>query len=166
MQFRHEADRRFLETLLCRQGESLAAYGEMFDFRPHRAKRGEFDRLRDARRRELIEVHGAVCQLRFSPRCTGTPDTIDHLISLATNVLNKARGVQAIPGRKVVSQSLGSNHIHNLALACNNCNGHKKHRFLTRDQMRRILDAKRRSAIPSATLKEAPAAFTRSSTTP
>jgi 5-methylcytosine-specific restriction endonuclease McrA len=42
-------------------------------------------------------------------------------------------------GEKVLAQSFGSNHPNNLILACERCNNYKKHRFLSREQLKRIL---------------------------
>jgi len=68
---------------------------------------------------------------------------VDHLIPLATNKLNKElRNLKAEPGRKVKSQSFGSNHIDNLIIACADCNNYKKHRIIERAKIQSILRAK------------------------
>jgi len=68
---------------------------------------------------------------------------IDHIIPLSTNKLNKElRKVKPLPGRKVLTQSFGSNHINNLILACSKCNGYKKHRLLTKDEINKIYNKK------------------------
>ncbi|MBK6989183.1 MAG: hypothetical protein IPH33_13745 [Bacteroidetes bacterium] len=56
---------------------------------------------------------------------------IDHLIPLSTNQLNKSlRKLAPVKGKKVATQSFGSNHIDNLVIACASCNNHKKHRII------------------------------------
>lgn len=144
--FEFEADRQFFTQLLCAEGESLDDYAELFDFDPPAAKRAEFARIRnDILQRRLAEL-GETCQLRLNERCdTSSGLTIDHVIPLSSNNLNKAlraMGTSRTPeGRliKTPTQSFGSNHPRNLILACASCNGHKKNRILDRDTLRRIL---------------------------
>jgi 5-methylcytosine-specific restriction endonuclease McrA len=52
--------------------------------------------------------------------------------------------------RKVKTQSLGSNHIDNLIITCNNCNNHKKHKILDHDRMITILKEKQ---LPAKAIK-------------
>ena len=68
---------------------------------------------------------------------------IDHLIPISSNILNKElRDLKAKKGKKVKSQSFGSNHIDNLIIACNNCNNRKKHKMLDHRLMMSILKEK------------------------
>jgi len=56
---------------------------------------------------------------------------VDHYIPLSTNELNKKlRNLKAEPGKKVKSQSFGSNDLDNFTLACSRCNGFKKHKII------------------------------------
>jgi len=72
-----------------------------------------------------------LCQLNLSNDCLGNQKLqVEHLIPLSSNKLNKRlRKRIAPPGKKVPTQSLGSNHISNLVLACEKCNRMKKHRL-------------------------------------
>lgn len=68
---------------------------------------------------------------------------VDHLIPLSSNKLNKElRQLKALKGKKVLTQSFGSNNLSNLVLACKKCNSYKKHRFLSKAELKRILDLK------------------------
>lgn len=77
--------------------------------------------------------------------------TIDHIIPLSTNVLNKdlRRMKSEEKGKKVQSESYGSNHYDNLIIACKNCNNHKKHRLLTKDNMCELLTRKQSTKLNS-----------------
>lgn len=44
--FEFEADRGFFTQLLCREGETLDDYAEMFDFDPPAVKRAAFAKIR------------------------------------------------------------------------------------------------------------------------
>jgi 5-methylcytosine-specific restriction endonuclease McrA len=90
---------------------------------------------------QLVARFGQVCQLRLLEECDpGAGLAIDHVIPLSTNKLNKElRNLVAAKGRKVATQSFGSNNIQNLVFECGRCNGYKKHRFLTREQLKRVL---------------------------
>lgn len=90
---------------------------------------------------ESLELFGEVCQLQLVPdRDPRAGLTVDHVAPLSSNKLNKElRGLAPLPGRKVVTQSFGSNDRRNLVLACGRCNRHKMNRFLTRDEIKRIL---------------------------
>ncbi len=139
MQFDHDDDRVFFQEFLCGPGEDLEEYSCLFDSRPVHEKRVEYRRSRLALLQQLHQTHGDTCQLRISSACTGKGETIDHIIPLSSNKLNKARRVPAPPGRKVPTQSIGSNHPRNLVLACASCNNHKKHRLLSPSEVRRLL---------------------------
>lgn len=145
--FEYEADRQFFKQLLCKDGEELALYADLFDFRPAHLKRREFGRLRAQRLRDLQRVLGSVCLLYFAPDCSVRSGlTVDHLIPLSSNVLNKGlRGVRTSRTadgalRKVPSQTLGSNNPRNLILACCNCNSFKKDRLPDKDTIKYALE--------------------------
>lgn len=142
-EFEHPEDVAYFRARLCPRGGRLIRFAILFDFRDPPAKRREFNRRRDDLLRELKRVRGARCQLRLSPDChPNGPFTVDHLIPLSSNVLNKClRRMKAAPGCKVPTQSLGSNHMRNLALACGPCNGNKKHRIFP-ELIRRLVREK------------------------
>jgi len=142
--FEHPEDQRFFRDLLCEEGEALEKYAPLFDFRDVTKKRREFQAARPSLLESLRAQHGTLCMLHYSEACTGgrAAVTIDHLIPLSSNKLNKElRHVVPHPGRKVPAQSIGSNHMANLVLACATCNGAKKHRLLARTELRRLLTA-------------------------
>jgi 5-methylcytosine-specific restriction endonuclease McrA len=144
MNFESREDAQYFENLLCESGEDLSKYESLFDFRTPSVKRREFGRERARLCAALLIQYGQVCQLRYSDKCNiASGIVLDHLIPLSSNKLNKElRHVSAFPGRKVASQSFGSNHANNLILACCNCNNHKKHRLLTREQLKPLLRLK------------------------
>lgn len=112
-----------------------------FDSRDPRIKRAEFNQSRSKLLEELEAKFGLVCQLRLIPRCGQSGVfNVDHLVPLSTNELNKRlRGFRALRGRKVLSESLGSNHSDNLVIACAECNAFKKHRLVKRSGDRWVL---------------------------
>jgi 5-methylcytosine-specific restriction endonuclease McrA len=144
LQFEHPEDRLFFEHLPCWNGESLAKYADLFDFRPGRVKRAEFQLNRRELLSQLVQRYGHVCQIRFPAICDDPSGMeVDHLIPLSSNKLNKMlRRAVAPYGRKVPPQSFGSNDLKNLVIACRKCNGHKKHTFISRTEFRRILVTK------------------------
>jgi 5-methylcytosine-specific restriction endonuclease McrA len=143
--FEYTADRAFFRKRLCRPKESLAVYADFFDFRSPAVKRVEFNAIMRRVRDLLQRRYGAVCQLQTSARCSiASGITVDHLIPLSSNKLNKEiRRLVAESGRKVRTQSFGSNHLANLVLACGPCNGNKMNRFLERDVLQIVLERKR-----------------------
>jgi 5-methylcytosine-specific restriction endonuclease McrA len=144
MNFEYPEDRLFFRRLLCGRRKTLSSYRRLFDARPPRTKRAEFNRMMPKLRAELIKRHGQMSQLQLVEDCGLKHGlAIDHLIPLSSNKLNKElRRLAAKPGRKVASQSFGSNDLSNLVLACGRCNGYKKHRFLEPAQFRQILSRK------------------------
>jgi 5-methylcytosine-specific restriction endonuclease McrA len=146
MQFKYPEYEQFFRNLLCEEGENLSLYSSLFDpEEPPSIKRREFNSRRKQIWKELEERFGRVCQSQFSENCdVNNPACVDHVIPLTSNELNKViRNLKPIvAGKKVPSESFGSNDISNLVLACAKCNSNKKHRFLDRDRMRRILKAK------------------------
>lgn len=145
--FEFPEDQKFFEELLCNADCDLLPYKSLFDFRSPTIKRAEFNRQMAKIRARLIERYGKICMLRYSKDCDIEKGVdVDHLIPLSSNKLNKElRKLAALTGKKVKTQSFGSNDLLNMVLACKKCNSHKKHRFLTRSEIKRILDLKGRS---------------------
>ncbi len=144
MQFKFPDDEEFFRHLLCKPDEDISKYELLFDFRSAIVKRKEFNYQYTHLLSRLYGQCGTMCQLQCQSVCDiRSGITIDHLIPLSTNELNKKlRHLPAPPGKKVPSQSFGSNHPNNLVIACCSCNNHKKHRFLPSDSMKRILQIK------------------------
>lgn len=137
---------QYFTKLLCQGEDELSRFSDLFDLRPLAVKRAEFNRLAKAVRLELLKSRGDQCELQIAGVCLGNVDLqVDHLIPLATNVVNKLNGVKAVNGRKVKSHSYGSNHMSKLGLACRACNAHKKHRILSSEEVRRILSNRMRA---------------------
>lgn len=145
MEFQHREDKNFFKTLLgAERDEDFINFLELFDFRPAIIKRKEFNNQRNKILAQLEERHGHICMLRYANCDLSSGMQVDHIIPLSTNKLNKElRELKAEKGKKVVTQSIGSNHINNLILACANCNGHKKHRFLEPERLQEILRLKK-----------------------
>ena len=141
MIFEFPEDEVHFQTYLCDEGEALDKYESLFDFRTPREKRLEFNSRRNILLASLREKYNDQCQLHFEGICDKQSGwVVDHLIPLSSNILNKRiRNMPAAAGKKVLTQSFGSNHINNLILSCARCNNHKKHRFLPREHIKRIL---------------------------
>lgn len=109
-----------------------SAYKDYFDFRPPLVKRKEFNLIRNKVFKELCAKHGMECQLKLLKTCSVNCNfAVDHFIPLSSNILNKElRKMKAAKGRKVKTQSFGSNNPKNFVLACANCNAFKKHRIM------------------------------------
>lgn len=136
----------FFVMRLCDEGEDLDRYGMLFDLSDPAKKRAAFARICAPMKATLIQKVGLVCMLRSSRDCDPSSGLeIDHLIPLSSNKLNKEiRGAaksMIIDGhlKKAPTESFGSNHPRNLALACKRCNAEKKHRFLDRQTIKRVL---------------------------
>jgi len=144
MQFKFPDYEEFFRNLLCEPDEDICKYELLFDFRSPIVKRKEFNYQYTHLLSRLYEQCGTTCQLQCPSVCDiRSGITIDHLIPLSTNELNeRLRHLPARPGKKVPSQSFGSNHPNNLVIACCSCNDHKKHRFLPADAMKHILQIK------------------------
>ena len=137
LEFPHPKYRAFFERMLCRDGEALETYADLFDFHPVPAKRAAFGRMRASRLKELLNRFGNVCMLSFAPDCdVASGLCLDHLIPLSSNKLNKellgATTFRDSEGnfRKAPTESFGSNGQRNLVLACTNCNSFKQNKFL------------------------------------
>ena len=138
---------QFFRKLLCDDCEELSKYACLFDLRePASIKRCELSGRAYRQAWEVLEkTFGRICQLQFAEGCEpNNPAAIDHVIPLSSNELNKKlrKSIPLQAGKKVQAESFGSNHISNLVLACTKCNANKKHRFLDRERMRRILKSK------------------------
>jgi hypothetical protein len=139
MDFDYSEDREYFRKLLCASGEKITRYSSLFNFDSLEKKRRAFNNISKEHLEEIKGSHRSKCLLRLSEACSGRAEVIDHLIPLATNKLNKLRGLKPRSGKKVSSQSFGSNHDANLISACKKCNSHKKHILLDREQIQRIL---------------------------
>lgn len=138
LEFEFLEDRLFFENLF-REIGPLDSWEHLFDFTRLDQKRANFKKLRNQALSKLMVYSGSTCLLAYPDICTVIPEAIDHIIPLSSNILNKRRGVKAKPGKKVQTQSIGSNHPDNFALACARCNNHKKHRFLEPEHLARVI---------------------------
>lgn len=134
MNFEFPEDKHYFMSLfgVADEAEFDDQFDKIFDFKTKDEKRREFDGVR-SRLLPLLRVRDKnTCQLRLNGSCLGSENlVVDHIIPLATNELNKKlRKMKPVGGKKVPSQSFGSNHIDNLQLACQNCNNFKKHRII------------------------------------
>lgn len=134
-------DKEYMAQLLCREGEDFSKYECLFDDTDTDIKRAEFNGIKKSRLEQLKSRWEGKCRLEYSPECQEVGVEIDHVIPLSTNKLNKRiRGIKAEKDKKVITQSLGSNHIYNMVLTCSKCNGAKKHQILEKEKLREILD--------------------------
>ncbi|MDD4628765.1 MAG: hypothetical protein PHE68_05230 [Candidatus Peribacteraceae bacterium] len=138
-------DATYFASVLC-DGDPATLqekYAQYFDHRDPAVKRREFNAKRRAIVNELRARYGDDCMLQYEGMCQGRATAVDHLIPLSSNILNKRlRNMQSPPGKKVPTQSFGSNHPDNLILACERCNAFKKHRFLNREEWLRVMERK------------------------
>lgn len=132
--FQYKADYKFFLDKLAEGDRNLfkREYLKMFDFRSPIIKRKEFDLIRKKIFKELILKYGKKCQLNIHPDCSKEKRfDVDHFIPLSSNKLNKnLRKLKREVGKKVLSQSFGSNDISNLRIACSRCNSFKKHKII------------------------------------
>lgn len=132
--FQYKTDYKFFLDKLAGGDERLfkKKYSRMFDFRPPITKRKEFNLIRNKVFKELVLKYGEKCQLNIHPDCGQEKKfDVDHYIPLSTNKLNKnLRKIKPEIGKKVPSQSFGSNDISNLRIACKCCNSFKKHKII------------------------------------
>jgi 5-methylcytosine-specific restriction endonuclease McrA len=128
--FEFEEDKKYFVDLFCDGDEEDfdKHYSKLFNFKSPNEKRKELN-VKQVKE-ELLQKH-STCQLQISPACMGSSYLqVEHLIPISTNKLNKKlRNIKPILGKKVPTQSFGSNHISNLVLACKKCNSLKKHRL-------------------------------------
>lgn len=132
--FQYKSDYMYFIQALAGGNEELFAqkFFKMFDFRSPTLKRKEFNLIRNKAYKELVIKYGEKCQLNLCPDCSEVKlFDVDHYIPLSTNELNKKlRKMNPSLGKKVVSQSFGSNDISNLQIACKRCNAYKKHKII------------------------------------
>ncbi|MBN2785885.1 MAG: HNH endonuclease [Pontiellaceae bacterium] len=138
LDFEYSEDRDFFDDLFRDHG-GVDQNNQHFDFRDPAEKRAEFNKIRKSVFADLQSRVGNICQLGCHPDCEGTGTQVDHLIPLSSNVLNKEiRRMKGADGKKVKTQSFGSNDKSNFILACARCNAFKKHRFPSRELINRI----------------------------
>lgn len=132
--FQYKEDYNFFLNKLANNDVDLFEnkFSKLFDFRDPKIKRLEFNKIRKDFYKKLIEKYGEVCQLKLRSDCSSIKKfDVDHFIPLSTNELNKQlRGLKPQNGKKVITQSFGSNDIFNLRIACKRCNAYKKHRII------------------------------------
>lgn len=132
--FQYKTDYNFFLKKLANGDEVLfrKKYLKLFDFREPLVKRREFNLIRNKIYKELVLKYGETCQLNLCSDCSKEKVfDVDHFIPLSTNKLNKElRKLKPEVGKKVPSQSFGSNDISNLKLACKRCNSFKKHKII------------------------------------
>lgn len=132
--FQYKADHNYFLEKLAGGDEKLfeEQFLKMFDFRSPLIKRKEFNSIRGNVFNNLVLKYGKKCQLNIHPDCGKKKKfDVDHYIPLSTNKLNKIlRKLKPTTGKKVASQSFGSNDISNLKIACSRCNSFKKHKIL------------------------------------
>jgi 5-methylcytosine-specific restriction endonuclease McrA len=143
MKFIYKEDEIYFKSLL--QDVNEEAFTSLFDCSSPLEKRKAFDKNKKAIFDRLNDIQSAVCLLGFKGVCDRTKGIeIDHIIPLSSNSLNKAlRHMKAVEkGRKVKSESYGSNDMNNLILVCKPCNQHKKHRLLNKEVYQEIFRKK------------------------
>lgn len=146
MNFKYSEDLDFFIKLFQTSEEGSKRFNTYFDFRSPLIKRQEFNKIRNKIYVQLVEVYGESCMLSIEGICDESSGfAVDHIIPLSTNELNKKiRHMKSISqGKKVPTESYGSNHINNLAIACNKCNGYKKNKILTEEQLATIIKIKK-----------------------
>jgi len=132
--FQYKADYNFFLDKLA-NGDAVLfekEFVKLFDFSDPSIKRSEFNKKRKDLLKALLEKYGRKCQLKLHKDCSLLKKfDVDHYIPLSTNELNKKlRALKPKEGKKVPSQSFGSNDITNLRIACKKCNAFKKHRII------------------------------------
>lgn len=136
MQFQYPEDEEFFVSLLANgdNEEFRAKHIFKFDFREPSIKRADFDKLKKSTMREFAEDGRTKCELRLASDCDSENLALDHIIPLSSNELNKhLRKMTAPQGKKVPTQSYGSNDPRNFLVACEKCNSFKKHRFIKKE---------------------------------
>ena len=130
MKFKHKEDEEFFRELL-RISDKWGSYKYLFDFCSPTVKRKEFNSIKKIMYKQIKDRFGEVCLLNYPGICNPKSGfVIDHIIPLSSNKLNKElRKLKPLKGKKVLTQSLGSNNILNLIIACKKCNSYKKHKL-------------------------------------
>lgn len=128
--FQYPEDERFFTFLLGKD----ALFADRFDFSEPTEKRRIFDGLKKQAMDEVAKQERTRCELQLVQDCDSKKLVLDHIIPLSSNELNKhLRKMIAPQGKKVPTQSFGSNHQSNFLVACEKCNNFKKHRFIKKD---------------------------------
>jgi 5-methylcytosine-specific restriction endonuclease McrA len=143
MKFIYIEDKIYFKSLL--QDVNEETFTSLFDISSPVDKRKAFNKNKKAIFDRLNVIQKDVCLLGFKVICDTTKGfEIDHIIPLSSNILNKTlRHMKAVEkGKKVQSESYGSNHMNNLILACKACNQHKKHRLLSKENYQEIFRKK------------------------
>jgi 5-methylcytosine-specific restriction endonuclease McrA len=136
-----EEDYRYLAAIFPKGYRGLV--DQFLDPREPEVKRNEFSKIRNHLFAYLEKADGLECQLKYECCDESTGFEVDHIFPLSTNVLNKRiRNLPAPEGKKVPAQAIGSNNPLNLILACKKCNGHKKHRLIKVEVLKRILESR------------------------
>jgi hypothetical protein len=140
LSFKYLEDKQWFDLLL----QGVENRENLFDFRDPQIKREEYNLIKHQLKLAKIAKIGKVCELHIAGVChLSSGLVLDHLIPLSSNELNKQlRKMKGFGGKKVQSESYGSNHPMNLSLACKSCNSHKKHLFLNSKDMINILRVK------------------------
>ena len=145
--------REYFRARLCDKGETLKQYRKLFDTsRTPEEKRQEFNAKRKDLLKELMKREGfeseeeCKCMLNYPGICDMTSGiTIDHIIPLSSNKLNKEiNNAKGTNGKKAETESFGSNNIENLIICCKKCNREKFNAILERDMMKKVLERKAR----------------------
>lgn len=135
----YKEDDIYFKSLL--QDVNEETFTSLFDCSSPVEKRKNFNKNNKAIFDRLNDIQSDVCLLGFKGICDTTKGfDIDHIIPLSSNSLNKTlRHMKAVEkGKKVQSESYGSNHMNNLILVCKPCNQHKKHRLLNKEDYQEI----------------------------
>ncbi|MEQ5790820.1 hypothetical protein J4E06_07135 [Muricauda sp. NFXS6] len=140
--FEYPEDEQFFDDLFEDYG-GVERNIHLFDFRPSKDKRNEFNKIRNKVFKMLHKQHGDLCQLNNHPDCSNKGTVVDHFIPLSSNKLNKKlRKLKAEPGKKVKTQSFGSNDFENFVLACKRCNANKQNGFPEKSLINKIFSKK------------------------
>jgi len=146
MKFQYYKDKKYFAQICCNGNMAkLKDYEVFFDFRDPLIKRAEFNQNKRGYFPLIVQKYGKQCMLKISDDCTLTTNlVIDHFIPLSSNELNKKlRDIRPKEGKKVPSQSFGSNKQENLVIACSKCNSIKKHKLPTPELWQRVIQGQK-----------------------
>jgi len=146
MKFQFYKDKKYFAQICCNGDMAkLKDYEVFFDFRAPLIKRAEFNENKRKYFPQLAEKYDKECKLKISPDCTPTSNlVIDHFIPLSSNELNKKlRHLKPQPGKKIPTQSFGSNNLKNLVIACSKCNFLKKHKLPTPELWQKVIQGQK-----------------------
>lgn len=142
IEFEHNEDKDFFKNLLCDENENIEKYSFLFNFSDPRIKRREFTKKYNKILKYLLDYYGNVCQLNIDMKCNVDDGiVVDHIIPISSNKLNKVlRKMNKEPGKKIRTQSFGSNDIKNLIISCKKCNSTKQNGFLDKEKYKKLID--------------------------